>query len=100
MLVRPSLLARLLKLPPPRYGVAVQRDIAVVMPDGARLLADHYSPKAAGDYPTVLIRTPYGRGREVALGNGYAMAELPALRFAERGYHVIVQGARLLRFRG
>ncbi|MFN2226344.1 MAG: CocE/NonD family hydrolase, partial [Anaerolineae bacterium] len=33
-------------------------------------------------------------GREVALGGGYALGELPAQRFAERGYHVVVQGAR------
>jgi hypothetical protein len=64
------------------------------MLDGASLLADHYSPKASGDFPTILIRTPYGRGKEIALGGGYPMTELPALRFAERGYHVVVQGAR------
>jgi len=64
------------------------------MPDGIRLLADHYFPKATGDFPAILIRTPYGRGKEVALWGGYALSELPAQRFAERGYHVIVQGAR------
>jgi uncharacterized protein len=88
------LLARLLKLPPPRFGVTVQRDIPVKMPDGARLFTDHYRPKVAGDWPAILIRTPYGRGKEMALGNGLFMAELPARRFAERGYHVVVQGAR------
>jgi len=99
---RRSLLARLFKLPPPRYGVRVQRDIPVAMPDGVHLLTDHYSPKLPGsdfgrpdgNFPTILIRTPYGRGREVALGGGYALSELPAQRFAERGYHVVVQGAR------
>ena len=64
------------------------------MPDGIHLLTDHYAPKAAGSFPTVLIRTPYGRGQEAGLGNGYPLAEMPAQRFAERGYHVIVQGAR------
>lgn len=91
---RRSLLARLLKLPPPRYDVGVERDIPVGMPDGVRLFTDHYYPKALGEFPTILIRTPYGRGKEVALFGGYALAELPAQRFAERGYHVIVQGAR------
>jgi putative CocE/NonD family hydrolase len=91
---RRSLLARLLNLPPSRYTVSVQRNIPVFMPDGARLFADHYFPKAAGDFPTILIRTPYGRGKEVALGGGYPLGELPAQRFAERGYHVVVQGAR------
>jgi putative CocE/NonD family hydrolase len=92
--VRRSLLARFLRLPPALYHVGVERNIPVPMPDGAHLLTDHYAPKAAGDMPTVLIRTPYGRGKEVTLGNGYALGELPAQRFAERGYHVIVQGAR------
>jgi putative CocE/NonD family hydrolase len=64
------------------------------MPDGIRLYADHYVPKAAGEHPTILIRTPYGRGREAGLMAGYPLAELPAQRFAEQGYHVIVQGAR------
>ena len=91
---RRSLLARLLKLPPPHHAVGVERDIPVRMPDGIRLFTDHYFPKATGHFPTILIRTPYGRGKEAALGNGYALSELPAQRFAERGYHVIVQGAR------
>ncbi|MFN2289873.1 MAG: CocE/NonD family hydrolase [Anaerolineae bacterium] len=91
---RRAILARLLKLPPPRYDVTVQRAIPVPMPDGVQLLADHYAPRASGEFPTILIRTPYGRGKEVALGGGYALAELPAQRFAERGYHVLVQGAR------
>jgi putative CocE/NonD family hydrolase len=91
---RRALLARLLKLPPPCCAVGVQRDVPIPAPDGVRLFADHYFPRAAGDFPTILLRTPYGRGREVGLGNGYALAELPAQRFAERGYHVVVQGAR------
>jgi hypothetical protein len=97
---RRRLLARWLKLPPPRYGVRVERDIPVVMPDGVRLFTDHYSPlvgdgtAAARRFPTILIRTPYGRGKEVGLWGAYFLGELPAQRFAERGYHVIVQGAR------
>lgn len=88
---RRSLLARLLKLPPPCYAVGVQRNIPVPMPDGVQLFTDHYFPKVAGDFPTILMRTPYGWGREAALGSGYPLAELPAQRFAERGCHVIVQ---------
>ncbi|MEJ2209360.1 MAG: CocE/NonD family hydrolase [Anaerolineae bacterium] len=91
---RRALLARPLGLEPPRYAVDVERAIAVAMPDGVRLLTDHYTPRDAGPCPTILIRTPYGRGREVALGGGYALGELPAQRFAERGYHVVVQGVR------
>ena len=51
-------------------------------------------PRRRATLPTILIRTPYGRGKEVALWGGYALSELPAQRFAERGYHVVVQGAR------
>jgi putative CocE/NonD family hydrolase len=94
LLARRRLLARLLKMPPPRCGVSVVRDIPVVMPDGIRLFSDHYAPRIAGESATILIRTPYGRGKEVFLGGGYALAELPAQRLAERGYHVIVQGVR------
>ena len=43
-----------------------------------RLFALTYFPKTAGDFPTILIRTPYGRGKEVALWGGYALSELPA----------------------
>jgi putative CocE/NonD family hydrolase len=98
---RRSLLALVLRLPPPRYKVRVERGIPIAMPDGIRLLTDHYSPLASptanrdtARFPTILIRTPYGRGKEVALGGGYALSELPAQRFAERGYHVVIQGAR------
>jgi putative CocE/NonD family hydrolase len=91
---RRALLARLLELPPPSNPVGVERNIPVAMPDGVRLFTDHYFPRAAGDFATILIRTPYGRGKEVALWGGYGLSEMPAQRFAERGYHVVVQGAR------
>ena len=91
---RRDMLARLLQLPPPHFSVGVERAIPVHMTDGARLLTDHYWPKAEGHYPTILIRTPYGRGKEVFLFGGYPLGELPAQRFAERGYHVVVQGSR------
>jgi putative CocE/NonD family hydrolase len=91
---RRHVVARLLRLPPPHCGVKVDRNIPVAMPDGIHLLTDHYAPEAEGEFPTILIRTPYGRGKELDLWGGYALAELPAQRFAERGYHVIVQGVR------
>ncbi len=85
-----SLLALLMGLPPPRYDVTVTKDIPVTMPDGVRLMTDHYAPKAAGSFPTILIRTPYGRG-----GDGGPKGQGPMAQcFAERGYHVIVQGVR------
>ncbi len=96
---RRALTGRLLQLPPPRYTVRVERALPVPMADGIELLADHYAPQARGNapgesFPTLLIRTPYGRRDEMRFGTGFTLAELPAQRFAERGYHVIVQGVR------
>ncbi|MBN1657840.1 MAG: CocE/NonD family hydrolase [Anaerolineae bacterium] len=91
---RQRFLAQMLGLSAPECDVVVERAIPVAARDGVALLTDHYAPRADGDFPTILIRTPYGRGREVALLGGYALAELPGQRIAERGYHVVVQGAR------
>ncbi len=90
--LRRSILAQLLRLPPVRSGVRVERSLPVPMPDGVHLMADHYAPTAEGDFPTLLIRSPYGRGPEAgAFGYGFVFL---AQRFAERGYHVVVQGVR------
>src|SRR5260221_2810061 len=59
-----QVVARLMQLPPARYEVGVERDIPVTMPDGAVLRTDRYWPQTPGPYPTVLVRTPYGRGLE------------------------------------
>lgn len=85
---RRSLIARWLALPPPRFAVAVERDLRVPAFDGVALAADHYYPAggaAASSLPTILIRTPYGRRLS---------SPFYARRFAERGYHVLVQDVR------
>ena len=87
---RRHLIARLMGLSPPLYGVSVTRDVAVTMPDGARILADHYAPQTGDPMPTILIRTPYGRGGDGSPKGMGVVAE----RFAERGYHVVVQDVR------
>ncbi|HEX6819567.1 MAG TPA: CocE/NonD family hydrolase [Ktedonobacterales bacterium] len=87
------LAARALQLPPPRFMVGVERDIPVRMPDGATLMTDRYWPKTAGPYPTVLIRTPYGRGLEVPGFGGLGMM-MAAGAFAARGFAVVVQTVR------
>jgi putative CocE/NonD family hydrolase len=70
--------------------ITVQPDVAVTAPDGATLLTDLYLAQTshrgqAEPLPTILIRSPYGRG------NPYGLA---ARLFAERGYHAVVQSAR------
>ncbi|MFN8500286.1 CocE/NonD family hydrolase [Kouleothrix sp.] len=90
--VRRWLWARLLGLPPARYGVRASRDIAVPMPDGARLMTDHYAPSAPGAFPTILIRTPYGKWTEAGLF-GLVWGAFSRL-LAARGYHVVIQLTR------
>lgn len=86
------LVGRALRLSPVIYRVTVEKGLHVHTGDGVDLVADHYAPRAAGDYPTVLIRSPYGRhARESAFG---LLTAFYAYRFAERGYHVIVQDVR------
>ena len=81
-----------LKLSPALYDVGLTRDLAVPVADGIRIMADHYYPKAPGAFPTILIRSPYGKGMEAGVvGLAYRFL---AERFAERGYHVIAQGTR------
>jgi len=78
---------RMLKLGPPlTREVAVERDLAVPMPDGVTLRADRWFPAAADPaIPTALIRTPYGKK---LTGGGMARP------LAERGYQVLIQDVR------
>src|SRR5262245_50282991 len=74
-----------LRLPPPlTRDVRVRRGFSIRARDGAILRTDHYAPALDGA-PTVLVRTPYGRG------NVYGLA---ARVLAERGFHVIVSSCR------
>jgi putative CocE/NonD family hydrolase len=77
---------RFLKLPPAVTGrVAVTRTIPVRMRDGAILRADHYAPALDAEVPTVLVRTPYGRGAPVSL---------LCRAVAQRGFNVLIQSCR------
>ncbi|MFG3555236.1 CocE/NonD family hydrolase [Micromonospora sp. NPDC047557] len=79
------LAAAALRLPAVRPGpVRVTRDIPIRVRDGVVLRTDHYAP---GDRPapTVLIRTPYGRGGPLRL-----LGRL----LAARGRHAVIQSCR------
>lgn len=54
--------------------------------DGSPLITDHYFPRTQGDFPTLLVRSPYGRGLPWSPQYG--------LLFAEQGFHVILQSCR------
>jgi putative CocE/NonD family hydrolase len=67
-------------------AIIVERGVRVPMDDGVALLADIYTPGANGPHPTVLARSPYGRGGPLGLFLGRI--------FAERGYRVVMQSCR------
>ncbi|KOG65837.1 peptidase S15 [Streptomyces griseoflavus] len=73
-------------LPPRQYDVLCERDLVVPAADGSPLLTDHYFTRAVGDFPTLLVRSPYGRG--------IPWAPMFGLLFAEQGFHVVLQSAR------
>lgn len=87
-----ELLARALGLRPVEQRVAVEFDLRAIMPDGVALLADRFFPRSPGRYPTILVRTPYGRPSETQLYG--PLSALPFTLFAERGYNVVVQSVR------
>lgn len=78
---------RLLRLPAPATrDLAVDRDLSVTMDDGVVLLADRYAPAEAHPSPTVLVRSPYGRGGAFGFLFGWLLAE--------RGLQVVIQSIR------
>jgi putative CocE/NonD family hydrolase len=82
---RRGLASRLLGLPPALHDVAVERGLRVSMPDGVELVADRYRPRQPGRFPTILVRTPYGRK-----ASGFFVSQ----QMAERSYNVLVQDVR------
>jgi uncharacterized protein len=83
MSITSRLVSRWMHLPPAQtHDVVVKRNIQVPMPDGVTLLADHYASRNGIRQPTILIRSPYGRGA------------FPIRTYAERGYQVFIQSCR------
>src|SRR5215469_9662993 len=78
-------MSRALRLGPARNRITIERGVQVPMRDGTILIADHYVPMVSRPRPTVLIRCPYGRGPQFAVG---------AWSLAEHGYHVLLQSCR------
>ncbi len=61
-----------------------QETVMVMMPDSVGLKTDLYIPTDPGQYPAVLIRTPYGSRQERTIGR----------TLAPHGYVVVVQNVR------
>ncbi len=74
------------QLPRGRFKVAWEPALRVPADDGSTLLTDHYLPVTAEACPTVLLRSPYGRG--------FPWDALYGVAFAEQGFHVVIQSCR------
>ncbi|WNI23295.1 CocE/NonD family hydrolase [Streptomyces sp. ITFR-16] len=88
---KPPLSSRLMRaawrsLPAARFRVGREPGLTVPAADGSPLVTDHYFPRAEGDFPTLLVRSPYGRG--LPWSPQYGML------FAEQGFHVVLQSCR------
>lgn len=63
-----------------RYNMVVERDVPATMRDGVSLYADIYRPSDPGQYPALLMRTPYNKTDAVtdfvidAVKHGYVVA--------------------------
>jgi uncharacterized protein len=73
-------------LPDPVCEVGVERGLLVPAADGNLLVTDHYVPLAGGPWPTLLVRSPYGRG--------FPYDTLLGALFAGQGFHVVIQSCR------
>jgi hypothetical protein len=69
----------------PAYKVKEEIDVKVPMRDGIRLSTNIYRPDAPGEFPVLLMRSPYGNG---GAGNRYAAVAV------EQGYIVVLQDTR------
>ncbi|MBI3950252.1 MAG: CocE/NonD family hydrolase [Acidobacteria bacterium] len=67
-----------------KYQVKEERGVGVPMRDGIKLATDIYRPDAEGQFPVILVRTPYKK----------EMVELQARYYARRGYVFAVQDCR------
>lgn len=73
-------------LPSPECAVRVDAGLGVPAADGVVLRTDHYIPQVGSPRPTVLVRTPYGRG--------FPWDHLFGGLVAEQGFHVVIQSCR------
>lgn len=88
---KPPLASRIMRatwrgLPAKRHDVGWEPGLSVPAADGSPLITDHYFPRTEGDFPTLLVRSPYGRG--------LPWSPMYGVLFAEQGFHVVLQSCR------
>lgn len=84
MSIGSTILTGMFRLQPGSMSTTETLDITVMSTDGTRLSTDLFQPEAKGDYPTLLMRVPYGRGGFLTVAQHYA----------EHGYNAILQACR------
>ena len=84
--IRDFVFSKAMGLPIAENDIRIDRALRMKTPDGVLLIADLYRPTLDGAFPTIVMRTPYGRGESTTV----AFAEF----FARRGYNVISQDTR------
>ena len=77
-------LAKFPELSQPTFKVKTERRVRMTTRDGVKLMADVSRPEGDGKFPTVLVRTPYGRAASLLSENW----------LASRGYVVMSQDVR------
>ncbi len=72
------------ELSQPTFKTKTEKSVKIKMRDSTELTADIARPDGIEKYPAILIRTPYGRGGQMASGDWWA----------KRGYVLIAQDCR------
>lgn len=72
------------ELSKPEFAVKIESNVRVPMRDGVELAAEVIRPAQEGDYPVILVRTPYGRKPSAIEGEWWA----------RRGYVFVSQDVR------
>ncbi len=70
---------------PQDYEVEFRHNVMIPMSDGVELAANIFIPKAEGPFPTILMRSPYGKGKEDFRDGQY---------YGSHGYAVVIQDTR------
>ena len=72
------------------YPIKTERNIRVRMRDGVELSTDVVRPDADGQFPVLIMRTPYGKDWSTGISGGPYEHEY----YASRGYVVVQQDSR------
>lgn len=70
----------------PKYDITVLRDVRIPLRDGVTLSADVYQPAIGGEFPAIVVRTPYGKTSKTIFDTGSY--------FASHGYNVVYMDVR------